>query len=695
MPHRSQTEETALEILPYALRYAALGWPVLPLNGKLPITERGSKDATTDVELIQRWWAKWPKANVGIATGHNFFALDVDIKSSGDETIEALEAKHGKLPDTIQQITGSGGRHFLFRLPVYKAIKNSASKIGPGLDIRGEGGYIVAEPSIHPVTKHPYAFDGLKEIEEQELLEAPDWLLELAAEKPNDRFVLPERIEEGSRNTILFKLASKWRGSGMIFDEIKAGLLSVNSSRSDETLPTGEVESIAKSVCRYEVTYISRPGNAMRVMREYDESRRGEVGNLFQSAKADPNWLQRLSYTFNERPEKLLANVIVALESAPHWYGSFAYDEFSMTAHAMKDLIGRIPAGAVIGDYEISLITAVLQNGDDIRVGSDTVAEGVATVAKSNSCHPVRNYLEGLRWDGERRIDAWLVTYLGVPPSNYAAAIGTRWLISAVARIFEPGCKADACLILEGLRQGQGKSTALRILGGEWFSDEVGEIGNKDTLLQIRGKWIIELAELDALSRHDASRIKAFISRQVDRYRPPYGRVTVDVPRQCIFAGTVNHDTYFKDETGNRRFWPVRTGKIDLEALRRDRDFIWAEAVELFRDGHNWYLDDPDLCSEAEKHQLERYELDPWQDLIGDYCTRHGGQDISVEDLLNGPINKPVAQWTQADRNRIGRCLRLLGYVRASARVPGSTNRKRSVYRHLEGESVVPDLQLD
>jgi putative DNA primase/helicase len=176
--------------------------------------------------------------------------------------------------------------------------------------------------------------------------------------------------------------------------------------------------------------------------------------------------------------------------------------------------------------------------------------------------------------------------------------VAARWLISAVARVFQPGAKADCCLILEG-GQGIGKSSALRILGDPWFTDEIADLGGKDASFQTQGVWIVEIAELDSMNRSEVSRIKSFMSRNVGRFRPPYGRRIVESPRQCVFAGSVNHNVYLRDETGGRRFWPVECRSIDLAGLKRDRDQPWAEAVFKYQAGSPWWLESAELITKA------------------------------------------------------------------------------------------------
>ena len=204
----------------------------------------------------------------------------------------------------------------------------------------------------------------------------------------------------------------------------------------------------------------------------------------------------------------------------------------------------------------------------EINVAPMVVSRSVNAVAREITVHPVRDYLGALAWDGMPRLETWPCRYLGAEDTAFNRTVGALWLISAVARIFRPGVKADHMLVLEG-PQGAKKSTALKILAGEaWFTDELPDLGSKDAAMHMHGVWIIEMAELDAIGKAEVSRIKAFLTRTTDRYRPPYGRYTIEVPRQCVFAGTVNPDTYLRDETGNRRFWPVRCGTIDIDGAR-------------------------------------------------------------------------------------------------------------------------------
>jgi predicted P-loop ATPase len=322
--------------------------------------------------------------------------------------------------------------------------------------------------------------------------------------------------------------------------------------------------------------------------------------------------------------------------------------------------------------------------------------EAVETVAHDRSFHPVREYLDGLAWDGVPRIEQWITTYCHGKDSAYVRAVGSRWLLSAVARIYEPGCKADCVLIFEG-DQGARKSQAFSALARPWFSDRLSDLGSKDAALECAGVWIIEIAELDSLSRAEASAIKAFMSRTHDRFRPPYGKRVIELPRQCVFAGTLNPEGgYLKDPTGGRRFWPVKTGNaIDVDALKRDRDQLWAEAVHHYRHGRPWWLESKDLEALAKEEQDDRRQPDDWEQPIREYLENEiewidfGSyrkkilrprpkplEQVKPHEILEHAIEKKVERWTNTDSNRIRRALTAMGWVEDRPRQPDG-NRPR------------------
>lgn len=388
---------------------------------------------------------------------------------------------------------------------------------------------------------------------------------------------------------------------------------------------------------------------------------RQDSDSTLNAISSTANWRHELLVTERGMVKAVLANAITALRRAPEWAGVLGFNEFSLATVTLKAVPWETEtAGREWTDQEDRLTANWLQH-ENIHVSVEVAGQAVQAVARDIRFHPVRDYLDRIRWDGTKRIDTWLTDYLGVEASSYSEAVGPRWLISAVARIYKPGAKADCCLILEG-EQGTKKSTALKTLAGEWFTDEIAELGSKDAAMQTRGVWIIEIAELDSMSRPEVGKIKGFMSRTTDRFRPPYGKRLIDSPRQCVFAGSVNHATYLRDETGNRRFWPVTCGDINIDALARDRDQLWAEARERFRDGSPWWLDSKSLNQQATEEQADRCEVDAWQEPISAWLEFR--DEVSVAELLAQCIEKPKANWTQQDQNRVARCLLSMGWKR-------------------------------
>jgi predicted P-loop ATPase len=380
------------------------------------------------------------------------------------------------------------------------------------------------------------------------------------------------------------------------------------------------------------------------------------------------DWRARLLRNDQGRVMSCYDNVGLFLENAAEWAGTLGYNEFTAGCFILKTPPAPVTAEAVteIADhFDTEVVRWLERHGLIVR--PDLVRRVVDAVARRNAYHPVREYLTSLPWDGVPRIGDWLSRYCGAERSRYAAAVGEMFLVSAVARVMEPGCKADHVLILEG-PQGIGKSSAARVLAGdEWFADQLADMGSKDAAMQVRGVWIVELGELDVLNRAEMARAKAFLTQQIERFRLPYGRRIVQVPRQCVFLGTTNAEEWMRDETGARRFWPVRCLKIDLPGLKRDRDQLWAEALRRYHDGARWHITDPTLIEAAIEEQRARFIRDPWHEKVIEYAEQEAVSDFQDSASLASIMARlgiPTEKRDQASANRVARILKFEGWTR-------------------------------
>jgi predicted P-loop ATPase len=380
------------------------------------------------------------------------------------------------------------------------------------------------------------------------------------------------------------------------------------------------------------------------------------------------NWLNQciLGDGKNPKPLPIVANALIALRNDPAVRDAFGYDAMLRAPtllHAIGEpLLGNVREPQPLTDKDVIDVQEWMQGAGLKRIAHDTVRLAIDSYARDCAYHPVLDYLEALRWDGTLRLNNWLSRYLGAEQTAYTQAIGIMFLISMVARIFEPGCKADHMPVLEG-PQGELKSTVCEILAGQWFSDNLPDVtSGKDVSQHLRGKWLIEVAEMHAMSKAEASLLKSFISRTHERYRPSYGRFEVIEPRQCVFIGTTNKDAYLRDETGGRRFWPVKTGTIDIGRLEVDRDQLFAEAVHLYRQGVPWWADKQFEHEYIQPQQEARYETDVWQDKIGDWLN--GQPKVTVGQVANDALGLETPRIGRAEQNRIMAALECLGWKR-------------------------------
>lgn len=301
----------------------------------------------------------------------------------------------------------------------------------------------------------------------------------------------------------------------------------------------------------------------------------------------------------------------------------------------------------------------------------------IGSVAEAHQFDRLREYLEGLVWDGVPRVDSFFRKYTGaMDATKYPEIVSRRFLISAVARGLSAGCKVDTMPIIEGL-QGLRKSTALKALfGAEFFSDELSDIGSKDAKMEMQGVWCIEIAEMHRLNLSATNAVKKFLSQATDRYRPPYGSTVIDAPRRLVLAGTINPDgnPYLKDNTGARRFWPVTATKIDVEGISEDRDQLWAEAVMMYRNGEPWWVQREEIDI-VEGQQADRTDVDVWTDAV--LKAVDGRKSILLSEVIR-EIGIPSKDASQHHAARIGRIMQSMGWQTVRDR-KGGTDRLKYV----------------
>ena len=334
-----------------------------------------------------------------------------------------------------------------------------------------------------------------------------------------------------------------------------------------------------------------------------------------------------------------------------------------------KTLVAGEPINRWVGDLSdeiIHMIRKVIRYRFGFDPNKVNTADACVQLSLEHQFDPILDYLDSLVWDGRPRLNTWLAAYLGAADTDLNRAIGRLVLTAAVRRAEIPGTKFDQIVVLEG-PEGKGKSLAIETLAGrDNFSDQkILGLGDREQQEAVAGVWLYEIAELTGMRKAEIEHIKAFASRTVDRARPAYGRFRVDRPRRTIFIATTNRDDYLQGDTGNRRFWPVATSRIDLEGLRADRDQLWAEAAMCEARGDSIGLPER-LWSEAGTIQGDRLEADPWFDLIFNYLNLKDRTDVSVIEVLieNQFLQLAAERVGQREQNRAAAILRRLGFFK-------------------------------
>lgn len=680
-------------MLSHALAYAARGWAVFPLHdlssgscscgaaqcaaGKHPRTLRGVLDATTDTAQITQWWRAWPTAGIGVATGaaSGIIVVDVDPRNGGEAP--------SWLTPTLTALTGGGGQHY-----IYAGSGKYQSRICDGVDLKSDGGYIVVAPTLHASGRH-YDWDAGQPDDPEP---APPELSRYVASE--SAAFAGDPNAEVTRSRLFLAL----QAAGMVRGMAGHGRVAVRCPWEHEHSEPGSPSSTVVLAsggwrCMHAHCSSRTTADVWRWLEsalphcippepEPDISRiRGTAAPSVDIDIPEPSPRQYDSCLSRDQHGRLVATAgNVAILLAHHPAVHLALDTLSGTirwARSGPPVAGYTAPRAAdpIADWHAAYLAQWVLADHGVVVGIDTMHHAIEAAAAQAGYDPLVQYLSALTWDGTRRIDTWLTTYLGAEDSAAARLSGRLWLISAAARGLDHGCQADHVLVLEGMRQGEGKSRALRILGGDYY----GTLPSLDEYHRaadvIRGRWIVEIGELDAIRGRSASKVKDFLTQPSDIFRPAYARTKICAPRACVYAGTTNESHYLDDPTGARRYWPVLVRRLDDQALQRDRDQLIAEAVHEYRAGSQWWPTTDDECATLRHSASDRQEEDVWTEQV---LRAAAAAERSTCDILVAAVGLEPARQTRKEASRVAGILRFHGYSLVRRRAGSEQSRPRT-----------------
>lgn len=672
--------------------YASAGYELIPLHrwdavdgegqhrGKTPRDARW-RDEQYAIEDAQRWAGAG--FNVGVRLRDSDVVVDYDPRNAppGRDVLGELEMEFGLDLNSAPCVrTGGGGLHFYFRAESGQRFRNHLDEF-PGVEFKSYGRQVVAAGSVHPNGAH-YLW---REARDSELLvqgvpllpEALVAAIAKPAAKPHpeasagpDRITVEELAKVLSQlDPVEFREHDDWleimlashsatRGEGV--EEFVAwstrdpnyagdgGVIRERWNSLDPNKPGG----VTVATLYWRV--LDAGGSLPRISAEEDFEailENGPAGGV--TAK-----LKRMK---NGEPLQNLANGMIATGALGL---RFVHDEMLDQIRVEGNtafLRAAYPGLSMTWSDALNVVIRVICEREFGLTLSGTAMQDVAIAsAQSNRVNPLTSWLDGLSWDRRPRLDGWLVNYAGAPDSPYVRAVGRVMLLGAVARAYHPGIKFDTMVVLEG-PQGSGKSSLVRILGGQWTLEGLPQGNERDIVHSMLGHWFVEMEEMAHLRRTEVNQLKAFLSRTRDVVRLAYERTAREIPRRCIIIGTTNDSAYLSDATGNRRFLPVETESIDLAALARDRDQLLAEAVEAWRSNPvPGALElTRNIWGEAAEEQEQRRHVDPWEEAVEPLLNAAAEADgwITTMDVVSKLSFKTVAELKPQDYSRFNRVM--------------------------------------
>lgn len=646
-------------------------------------------DPETKIPMAKGWRNTEPGSiptalSFGLALQDDDLILDYDPRRNAEGQNQLLElwTELGlEMPcPTFIVNTSGGGFHIYFKKPKDFKVVGSTVPGYPAIEVKTAGRFVIGAGSLHPSGIVYTVYRGKPEAR----LDAPQVLLDkirkpdsvavavIVGETTDDevtrqRFL--QWIRDNGASTGTYKVACKGKDYGLPPQAIvKLMYEHYNPLRLGEQRTEEEILQRVNHAFEYGQNAPGSQNAATRNFANIASLGRGDttLGNL------RVQWDQLRGATLPTFPSIVSQFCIPvyrdtatpADEVANPLYGILRFNEFSQEIEFKSQAPWHTKFIQVWRDVDFVLCKAWLsQHTAIVNPAINAVKEAVQCVAVQQNYHPVKDYLEALRWDGKPRLDKWLTRYLSADDNRYSTEVGKNGLIGAVARIYQPGCQNDSFLVLEG-EQDAGKTSVVRILGGDWFADVQIDPKNKDTYIGMLGCWFLELSEMEFLSKTEVNAFKRFVTILSDRLRMPYASKSTNTPRECVFLGTINpiNEGYLRDTTGNRRFWCVSTGQIDLDALRADRDQLFAEAVHRYKAGEPWHIVDKDLKKVAKVEQKKRMVTEVWEETISNWIG-------TTDNVLN---TGNIAYWclgiSKSHQNRlvsdrIAVAMRNLGYT--------------------------------
>lgn len=385
-----------------------------------------------------------------------------------------------------------------------------------------------------------------------------------------------------------------------------------------------------------------------------------------------------IEWTKSYGPKKNVATISTVLARWIATTGKIWYDSFAQRVYTTWHHTGQETQPREWADVDTLAMTRAMSLAIRFHPSDELVYKGVILYAHDNQRCQIKEWLKGLKWDGTERLDHFWPDFYETEASEYHKTVGRNFWISMVARVFEPGCKSDCMVVLEG-PQGSRKSMSLEVIASPLYYAEMQQRpDDKDFYMTMPGKLILEISELDAFNKSDVSTIKRCLSCRSDRYRAPYGRSSQDWARQCIFVGTTNDDHYLRDDTGARRFWPIRCGdRIDIEGLRIHREQLFAEATRAYLAGEKWWTVP---ASEAEIQQEKRRMSDPWEEVIAEWMIAGSTmENKTASEVLTQCLHIEPGRQEFKHKHRIGMIARRFGFSTVTSRI--ADGRSAKVYR--------------